>query len=259
MKALLFVFGLLVVHSSVWAKPPYLNDLATAYPESQVLSTTKCNTCHNNGKPLNAFGQDYSRIVRRGGFERAEAFKQLGLLDSDQDGVSNLAELLKGTNPGKADVVVGKEEVSYYFGDVEYLSADGKTVYRKTTSLVKRTINQTSQTIVEVVTQPDDKDPSKTVEYETTMGRVGKTNEFAVSDKSKNFSGSLVFAGTDWKWHEWVYYIDLSTGGKISGKGQLDEKGITTHKQVLNPDGSVSVLVNENLAPISEEDYKAKK
>ena len=103
MKVFLLI-GLFITATSVWAKPPYLNELATAYPDSQVINTTKCNTCHNNGKPLNAFGKDYSAIVRRGNLERLEAFKQLGELDSDADGVSNLVELVNGTNPGKADI-----------------------------------------------------------------------------------------------------------------------------------------------------------
>ena len=102
MKAFVLI-GLFVAAASVWAKPPYLNELATSYPDSQVLNTTKCNTCHNNGKPLNAYGKDYVELVKRSDLERTEAFRQLGELDSDEDGVSNLVEMINGTNPGKAD------------------------------------------------------------------------------------------------------------------------------------------------------------
>ena len=102
MKAFL-VSILLVISSFAWAKPAYLNELSVAYPNTNALNTTKCMTCHNNGKALNPFGSDYSKIVRRGNLERTEAFKHLALLDSDQDGKSNLEELLAGTNPGKAE------------------------------------------------------------------------------------------------------------------------------------------------------------
>lgn len=101
--ALIAFFALVSIAS---AKPAYLNELALIYPDSQVLNTTRCQTCHNNGKALNSFGKDYAELIRRGNLDRDEAYAQLGEIDSDEDGVSNLEELTKGTNPGKADITV---------------------------------------------------------------------------------------------------------------------------------------------------------
>lgn len=103
MKVLLLLMGGFIFSPTSFAKPPYLNELAVAYPDSRANSTTKCQTCHNNGKALNAYGKDYSEIIRRGNLERDEAYAKLGEIDSDGDGASNLEELMVGTNPGKVD------------------------------------------------------------------------------------------------------------------------------------------------------------
>lgn len=93
-----FIFASL----NAWSKPVYVGELASAFPGNQILNTTKCQTCHNNGRSLNAFGSDFGQL-KRVGLERIEMFRQLGALDSDKDGRTNLEELLSGLNPGKAD------------------------------------------------------------------------------------------------------------------------------------------------------------
>ena len=98
--ALIAFFAIVSVAS---ARQPYLNEIASVYPDVQVLTTTKCQTCHNNGRALNAFGKDYREIVRVSNLEPEEAYTKLAEIDSDEDGVPNLQEMLNGTNPGKAD------------------------------------------------------------------------------------------------------------------------------------------------------------
>ncbi len=103
MRALLVLVAFFGIVSVASARPPYLNEIAAVYPDNKVLSTTKCQTCHNNGRALNTFGKDYFELVRQSTMEREEAYTQLAELDSDGDGVSNLEEMVNGTNPGKAD------------------------------------------------------------------------------------------------------------------------------------------------------------
>lgn len=103
MRVLLALIAFFAIVRVASARPPYLNELSAVYPDTKVLSTTKCQTCHNNGRALNSFGKDYFEIVRRSTMDQEEAYTKLAELDSDGDGVSNLEEMINGTNPGKAE------------------------------------------------------------------------------------------------------------------------------------------------------------
>lgn len=260
MKSLFILSILFFAHFNAFAKPPYLNELATAYPGSQVINTTKCQTCHNNGKALNVFGTDYSKIVRLGGLERSEAFKKLGLIDSDNDGVSNLEELLKGTNPGKADAkaqmpATNEAQVTYYYGLVTYYFPDGKTVLGSSHSLVKRTIDPSKKLILELVSQASLKDSTNVENYETIFSQVDLGSSFTVEDTGKTFSGVIKFSGEDWKWTAWDYNLTLSDGEKLTGNGRLDEQGISVRKYISRADGNLRLFIQELLQPITEEQY----
>ena len=69
------------------------------YPESKI----KCGSCHTKAMPkkgeagVNKFGTDLEKVKGKDG---AYDFAKLEKMDSDGDGVSNLDELKKGTNPG---------------------------------------------------------------------------------------------------------------------------------------------------------------
>ena len=80
-------------------KAVYLGMLQSAY---QVQAPQRCNVCHSTTSlALNSFGKDFSSLKRELGNERLpEVWKQLGNLDSDKDGISNIQELLKSLNPG---------------------------------------------------------------------------------------------------------------------------------------------------------------
>lgn len=72
------------------------------YPEAKALNT-KCSTCHTMSLPKkdgdhtnNAYGMDLAKTKKDGKYDFAAIEKK----DSDGDGVANLDEINKGTNPG---------------------------------------------------------------------------------------------------------------------------------------------------------------
>lgn len=72
------------------------------YPEAKALNT-KCSTCHTMALPKkdgdhtnNAYGADLAKTKKDGKYDFAAIEKK----DSDGDGVSNIDEIKKGTNPG---------------------------------------------------------------------------------------------------------------------------------------------------------------
>jgi uncharacterized protein YxeA len=71
------------------------------YPEATTLA--KCTTCHTMALPKkdgdhtnNAYGVDLKATKKDGKYDFAAIEKK----DSDGDGVSNIDEIKKGTNPG---------------------------------------------------------------------------------------------------------------------------------------------------------------
>jgi len=73
--------------------------MVSKYPDAPK---PKCGTCHVKPKPkkgeeqLNAYGKDFLATKKDGKFD----FAKIEKLDSDKDGVSNIDEIKKGTNPG---------------------------------------------------------------------------------------------------------------------------------------------------------------
>jgi cytochrome c553 len=72
------------------------------YPEAKALNT-KCSTCHTMALPKkdgdhtnNPYGADLAKTKKDGKYDFAAIEKK----DSDGDGVSNIDEINKGTNPG---------------------------------------------------------------------------------------------------------------------------------------------------------------
>ena len=75
---------------------------ASAYPDAKAV--TKCSTCHTKAMPkkgegdVNAYGKALGKADKSGKYD----FAKIEKADSDGDGVSNLDEIKKGTNPGDA-------------------------------------------------------------------------------------------------------------------------------------------------------------
>lgn len=73
---------------------------AAAYPDAKTLA--KCSTCHVKPMPKkgdseeNAYGKALGKPDAAGKYD----FAKIAKLDSDGDGVSNIDEIKKGTNPG---------------------------------------------------------------------------------------------------------------------------------------------------------------
>jgi hypothetical protein len=71
----------------------------TTYPDAPKA---KCGTCHVKAMPkkgeadVNAYGKDLTATKKDAKYD----FAKIEKLDSDKDGVSNLDEIKKGTNPG---------------------------------------------------------------------------------------------------------------------------------------------------------------
>jgi hypothetical protein len=78
---------------------------AWAYPvdrrlfQAQYGKAVRCELCHSNGggTERNGFGKAWQKAG-----ETLEAFKAIEAVDSDGDGVKNLDEIKKGSNPGDA-------------------------------------------------------------------------------------------------------------------------------------------------------------
>ena len=60
-----------------------------------------CKVCHAGVPALNPYGSDFGD-AHSGGTTVGQALGMIKSLDSDGDGFSNLAEIRKGTWPGKA-------------------------------------------------------------------------------------------------------------------------------------------------------------
>jgi hypothetical protein len=99
----LATFVMLAVGTSLLATMDAQKQFAAKYPEAKALA--KCSTCHTKPLPkkddheVNAYGKDLAKNLvegKKGQYDFAKVEK----LDSDGDGVSNIDEIKKGTNPG---------------------------------------------------------------------------------------------------------------------------------------------------------------
>lgn len=144
---------------------------------------------------------------------------------------------------------------THYYGSVKISSPDGKTPFGESVSLVRREIRPADGKILESVLQPPRKPGDKPREFLATLTRVGNTNEFMAGDAEHSFSGKQVFEGKDWDLPRWSYQIRLASGGRIAGSGALDAQGIKTRKTIYGADEKPSMLMEEDLRPISPSDY----
>jgi len=102
----LLVVCLGIAASSAHAKPVGPGMFCDVYPEAPACSgqITSCSMCHTAPPGWNSFGVDVVMNLT-GPFEETlpVALAAIEAQDSDDDGVTNLVEILLGTNPGNAD------------------------------------------------------------------------------------------------------------------------------------------------------------
>lgn len=148
--------------------------------------------------------------------------------------------------------------ISFFYGMVKFTSPDGKRLFGESTSLVKRVVQPAAWRIEEIVAQPGRKPGDPPVEHITQLSRIGNVGSsatFGAVDVGKTFTGTLSFKGAEWAWESWTYDIALAAGGKITGEGTLSKDGIRTRKNMFNKEGQPTVLVAEDLRPITEQKY----
>jgi hypothetical protein len=99
--AVLAIF-FLVGSTAVLATMDNLKAFDAKYPEAKA-KLGKCTTCHTvplpkkDNAPLNPYGNDVKSTI---GADKKPDFAKIEQKDSDGDGVKNIDEIKKGTNPG---------------------------------------------------------------------------------------------------------------------------------------------------------------
>jgi hypothetical protein len=67
-----------------------------------------------------------------------------------------------------------------------------------------------------------------------------------------------VFAGKPWEWTGWTYEVEFTGArkGRMKGDDLLSPSGLSVRKSFAAPDGTVRVLFDEDLKPISKAAYE---
>ena len=84
------------------ALPSFKAPFNTAYGIKKGTKLDSCVGCHSTGVKLNTYGTDLKKVLADAKTKALTAalLKKLDTVDSDKDGVKNLDEIKKGTNPG---------------------------------------------------------------------------------------------------------------------------------------------------------------
>ena len=102
--AVVLVLFAIAMSSTLLATLDNQKQFAAKYPDAKALA--KCSTCHVKPLPkkedheLNAYGKDLQKTIDPKDAKKTLNFEKVEKLDSDGDGVSNIDEIKKGTNPG---------------------------------------------------------------------------------------------------------------------------------------------------------------
>ncbi len=151
----------------------------------------------------------------------------------------------------------GRKPTAYryhYYGRVTYSSPDGTTAYGRGFSLIRREVRPSAGKIIETAVQSGRGPDEKAEEYVTELSRKGSTTVFEAKEEGGTFTGTVSFKGAEWKWRSWVYDLDLTSGGKLTGSGSLNERGVKTRKILSGGDGPDTLII-EDLKPVSLKQY----
>lgn len=96
--------ALTVAGCAALALPTFKPVLTDTYKTAKGTKLDACTTCHMAGVKLNPYGTDLKKVLDAAKSKKltADVLKKVEALDSDKDGVKNLDEIKKGTNPGDA-------------------------------------------------------------------------------------------------------------------------------------------------------------
>jgi len=89
------------------AFPTFTKEFESTYKveKGSALNKANCAVCHIGKSPkLNPYGQDLKKVMTEAKSKKlsADLLKKIENLDSDKDGVTNLAEIKADTLPGDA-------------------------------------------------------------------------------------------------------------------------------------------------------------
>ena len=104
MKLTAMVGGLMVLTTAAFALPPMWKVFDTTYKPAKngTIAKATCVVCHvAKGKTaLNLYGQDVKKQIDGKTVLKEEDLKKIEELDSDKDGVNNIAEIKGDSLPG---------------------------------------------------------------------------------------------------------------------------------------------------------------
>lgn len=144
------------------------------------------------------------------------------------------------------------DKTTYYIGESKMTSPQG-IPYGSSISLIKRTILEKENKIIEDVISLDLKRPCS--EFITIFDV--KENNFKISDNKKTFSGDGILTGEKWNWNGWKYDVALNNNaGFIKGEDNIINNEIIVKKEFYNKDKKVTVKFNEQFKPISKEFFE---
>jgi hypothetical protein len=145
------------------------------------------------------------------------------------------------------------EQVSYLFGEVRMSSPAGQPI-GTSLSLVRRTLKPSENRIVEVVAAIEAGKPVR--EFTTVFDITG--SKFVLKDDEGTFAGTGVLAGKPWEWTGWTYEVEFTGArkGRMKGDDALGPSGLSVRKSFATPDGTVRMLFDEDLKPISKTAYE---
>lgn len=142
-------------------------------------------------------------------------------------------------------------ETRYYLGESKMTTPDGKLV-RTSVSLVKRVVSQKDGRIEEHVLSVGEKESKAFVVVLEVTG-----SKFAVSERSKAFTGEGELTGEAWKWTGWRSVTKLAGGaGTVTSEDKLTDRGLAARKTFAGADGKVALRFEDDLAPIGQKTYE---
>ncbi|MGD0090222.1 MAG: hypothetical protein ABSE73_09900 [Planctomycetota bacterium] len=121
--AVAFSFVITVLPAPAAAKKQFLKSIAGHLDLSEELA--KCSICHTgkdteaDADHLNVFGKDFRKALKEAPAKAKDArpliaFEAVKDLDSDHDGVTNLEEIMLGSNPGDPNSKPDPEKLAEY-------------------------------------------------------------------------------------------------------------------------------------------------